>query len=169
MVSWEKVTKTFIVFTQKGEQEQLKRTCMLTCLSLRFSSCRYWQISPSIEGECSLKRSLKKINILHLNQQFHWRISDPTIRLPIEQFIRNSSRNIRSRIHERTISLSLLGIILRVLRLEVPPFSLQFTVTNCRNCKKLREFEEEKSQGKAVEMTVNSKEENSQNFCLDFV
>ena len=26
-----------------------------------------------------------------------------------------------------------------------------------------------KSQGKAVEVTVNSKEENSQDFCLDFV
>jgi hypothetical protein len=39
-----------------------------------------------------------------------------------------------------------------------PPFS--FTV-NSRNCKRLREFEEIKSQGKAVEVTVNSMEENS--------
>ncbi len=44
--------------------------------------------------------------------------------------------------------------------------------------KRLREFEEirgcvslkkYKSQGKAVEVTVNSKEENSEDFCLDFV
>jgi hypothetical protein len=34
-------------------------------------------------------------------------------------------------------------------------------VTHCRNCKRLREFEEIESQGKAVEVTVNSKEENS--------
>jgi hypothetical protein len=34
--------------------------------------------------------------------------------------------------------------------------------------KRLREFEEIKSQGKA-EVTVNSKEENSFDFCLDFV
>ena len=31
----------------------------------------------------------------------------------------------------------------------------------------MREFE--KSQGKAVEVNVNSKEENSKDFCLDFV
>jgi hypothetical protein len=30
---------------------------------------------------------------------------------------------------------------------------------NCRNCKRLREFEEIASQGKAVEVTVNNKEE----------
>ncbi len=35
-------------------------------------------------------------------------------------------------------------------------------------CKRfLREFEE--IQGKAVEVTVNSKEENSKDFCLDFL
>ena len=46
----------------------------------------------------------------------------------------------RSRIHEHTISLRFLGIILRVLRLEVSVQSpLQL---NCRNCKRLREFEE---------------------------
>jgi hypothetical protein len=33
----------------------------------------------------------------------------------------------------------------------------------------LREFEEIKSQCKAVEIIVNSKEENSEDFCLDFV
>ncbi len=32
---------------------------------------------------------------------------------------------------------------------------------NYRNCKKLREFEEIEIQGKAVEVTVNGKEENS--------
>jgi hypothetical protein len=47
-----------------------------------------------------------------------------------------------------------------------PPFS--FTV-NSRICKRLREFEEIKSEGKAVEVTVNSMEENSEEFCLDFV
>ncbi len=36
-----------------------------------------------------------------------------------------------------------------------------------RNCKRLREFEEYKSVGKAVEETVNSKDENSKDFCLD--
>jgi hypothetical protein len=35
-------------------------------------------------------------------------------------------------------------------------------------CKRLLEFEETGSQGKAVEVTVNSKEENSLNFCLGF-
>jgi hypothetical protein len=39
---------------------------------------------------------------------------------------------------------------------------------NCRNWQRLREFEEIESQGKAV-ATVNSMEENSQDFCLDFV
>ncbi len=38
-----------------------------------------------------------------------------------------------------------------------------FTVY-CRNCKRLREFE-----GKTLEVTVNSKEENSADFFLDFV
>jgi hypothetical protein len=33
----------------------------------------------------------------------------------------------------------------------------------------LREFEEKKTQGNTVEATVNSKEKNSQDFCLDFV
>ncbi len=36
-----------------------------------------------------------------------------------------------------------------------------------RNCKRLHEFEEIK--GKVVEVTVNSKVENTYYFCLDFV
>ncbi len=35
--------------------------------------------------------------------------------------------------------------------------------------KRLRVFEEIEPQGKAVEDTVNSKEENSSDFCLDFL
>ncbi len=78
---------------------------------------------------------------------------------------------IRSRIHERTITLRLLGIILRGLRLEVSVwisktigkgvwFYIRFSsVLLYRNCKRLRVFEEILS--KAVEMTVNNKEENS--------
>ncbi len=40
-----------------------------------------------------------------------------------------------------------------------------------RNCKRLREFEEREISSKAVEVTVtvNNKEENSHDFCLDFV
>jgi hypothetical protein len=38
---------------------------------------------------------------------------------------------------------------------------LQCTITNCRNGKRLRESEEIESQGKAVEVTVKSKEETS--------
>jgi hypothetical protein len=38
-----------------------------------------------------------------------------------------------------------------------------------RNRKRLREFEEIETLGKAVEVTVNNKEENSSVFCLDFV
>ncbi len=40
---------------------------------------------------------------------------------------------------------------------------LQCTVSELysRNCKRLREFEDKELQGKAVEVTVNSKEENS--------
>jgi hypothetical protein len=40
---------------------------------------------------------------------------------------------------------------------------------NCRNCKRLREFEEIEPQSKAGEVTVNSKEASSLGFCLDFV
>jgi hypothetical protein len=35
-----------------------------------------------------------------------------------------------------------------------------------RGCVSLKKY---KSQGKAVEVTVNSKEENSEEYCLDFV
>ncbi len=42
-------------------------------------------------------------------------------------------------------------------------FSFTETVRGCVSLKK------KKSQGKAVEVTVNSKEENCQDFCLDFV
>ncbi len=63
----------------------------------------------------------------------------------------------RSRVHERTISLGFLVIILRVLMLEVSLYGflvwgcgflvfllspLQCTITHYGNCKKLREFEE---------------------------
>jgi hypothetical protein len=83
----------------------------------------------------------------------------------------------RSRIHEHTVSLRFLGIILRVFRLEVsvwisstigrgvwffilgfPPFSFTEIVRGCVSLKKY------KSQSKAVRVTVNSKEENSENF-----
>ncbi len=79
---------------------------------------------------------------------------------------------IRSRIHERTITLRLLGIILRGLRLEVSVwiskfigkgvrFSIRFSsLLLYRNCKRLREFEEIEILSKAVEVTVNNKEEN---------
>ncbi len=43
-----------------------------------------------------------------------------------------------------------------------PPFSCTETVRGCVSLKKL------KSQGKAVAVIVNSKEENSYDFCLDF-
>jgi hypothetical protein len=52
----------------------------------------------------------------------------------------------RNRIHERRISWRFLGIILRVLRLEVSMwirFSIRFfSFLLFRNCKRLREFEE---------------------------
>ncbi len=38
-----------------------------------------------------------------------------------------------------------------------------------RNCKRLREFDKIEISSKAVEVTVNNKEENSEDFCLDFV
>ncbi len=37
-----------------------------------------------------------------------------------------------------------------------------------RNCKRLHEFEEIEISSKAVKVTVNNKEENSEDFCLDF-
>ncbi len=75
----------------------------------------------------------------------------------------------RSRIHQRTISLRFLGIILKILRLEVSVwkgvrFSIRFssfllysvpwsTIEIVRGCVSLKKY---KSQGKAVEVTVNS-------------
>ena len=85
------------------------------------------------------------------------------------------------RIHERTITLRFLGILLRVLRLE---FCMDFlnhregdvvlyirfsSFLLYRNCNRLREFEETEISSKAVEETVNNKEKNSEDFCQDFV
>ncbi len=72
----------------------------------------------------------------------------------------------RSRIHECTISLRFLGIILRVLRFEVSIYNV-----NINN-----RFQTTFPQGgrgrvinPLVEVTMNSKEENSQEFCLNYV
>ena len=43
---------------------------------------------------------------------------------------------------------------------------LQCKVETVRGCVSLKKW---KSQGKAVEVTVNNKEENSEDLCLDFV
>jgi hypothetical protein len=55
-----------------------------------------------------------------------------------------------------------------VLWFSIRVFSFLFYCVKekSRNCKRLKKY---KSQGKAVEVTVNSKEENSYNFCLDYV
>ncbi len=66
-----------------------------------------------------------------------------------------------SRIHERTISLRFLGIILIVLRLEVSVYNVYTT----------NQFQTTFVQGGGdplVEVTVNS-EENSEDFCPNFV
>jgi hypothetical protein len=77
--------------------------------------------------------------------------------------------------------LRFLGIIFRDLRLEVRIsettekgewFFIRFSsFLLYRNCKRLREFEEIEISSKAVEVlkTVNKKEENCQNICLNFV
>ncbi len=89
----------------------------------------------------------------------------------------------RNRIHERTISLRFPGIILGVLRLQVSvwisvtigkgvwfSFFLLYSVhSNCtletvRGRVSLKKY---KSQGKAVEMTVNSKETTIKTFVWD--
>jgi hypothetical protein len=69
--------------------------------------------------------------------------------------------------------LRFLGITLRVLRLEVSEwisktkgkgvwFSMSFpSFLTYRNCKRLCEFEEIEISSKAVDVTVNNKEENS--------
>jgi hypothetical protein len=92
----------------------------------------------------------------------------------------------------RLMFLGIMDIILRVLRLEVSVwisytigkgllfhisfsfflYSVQLcTVTHYRNFKRLREFEAQtrKSKCKAVEVTLNSKEKNSEDFCLDLI
>jgi hypothetical protein len=56
-----------------------------------------------------------------------------------------------SRIHERTIALRFLGIILRVLRLEVSVNNIYIT----------NKFQTTFARGALVEVTVNSKEKNS--------
>jgi hypothetical protein len=75
--------------------------------------------------------------------------------------------------HERTITLRFLGIILRVLRLGVSVWicetirkggmvSIRFSSFFLyRNCKRLREFEEIEISSKPVDVTVNNKEDNS--------
>jgi hypothetical protein len=76
----------------------------------------------------------------------------------------------RSRIHELTISLRFLGIILGVLRLEVSVYNVYIT----------NQFQTTFAQGgggvweggglnQLVEVTVNSKEENSSDFCPNYV
>jgi hypothetical protein len=55
----------------------------------------------------------------------------------------------RSRIHERTIMLRFLGIILGVLRLEVSVYNVYIT------------YQFQTTFAPLVEVTVNSKEENS--------
>jgi len=73
----------------------------------------------------------------------------------------------RSRIHERTISLRLLGVILRVLRLQVYLYNVyitnQFKTT----------FAQRRRGGEwvnpSVDVTVNSKEENSWDFFPNYV
>ncbi len=44
-----------------------------------------------------------------------------------------------------------------------------FLLSPYRNCNRLREFEEIEISSKAVEETVNKKEENSEDFCQNFV
>ncbi len=69
-----------------------------------------------------------------------------------------------NRIHERTVSLSFLGIILRVLRLDV--LSIMFTLqTSFRPLL----FEWGRWVKSVVGVTVNSKEENSEDFCPNYV
>jgi hypothetical protein len=45
---------------------------------------------------------------------------------------------------------------------------LQCTVTHYRNCKRLSEFDEIEISMQSCRVTLNSKEENSYDFCLDF-
>ncbi len=63
----------------------------------------------------------------------------------------------RSQIHERTISLRFLGIILRVLRLEVSVYNVYIR----NQCQTTFAQGAAGEQNLIVEVTVNSKEENS--------
>ncbi len=80
---------------------------------------------------------------------------------------RRSYAKYRSRIHGHTIFLRFLDIILRVLRLE-------FSLYNFYN---INQFQTTFAQGEwggggvraAVEMIVNSKEENSEDFCPNYI
>ncbi len=68
-----------------------------------------------------------------------------------------------SRIHERIILLRFLGIILRVLRLKASVYNVYIT-------SQFQTWGWGGGGGKAVvEETVNSMEENYQDFCLDYV
>ncbi len=70
-------------------------------------------------------------------------------------------RAYRSRIHERTILLRFLGIILRGLRLEVSVYNVYITNQLLKG---------EGGGGKSVlELTVNNKEENSWDCCPNYV
>jgi hypothetical protein len=64
---------------------------------------------------------------------------------------------LRSRIYERTVSLMFLGIILRVFRLEVSVYNVYIT----------NQFQT--TFAPLLEVTVNSKEENSYDFCSNYV
>jgi hypothetical protein len=66
----------------------------------------------------------------------------------------------RSRIHERTISLRFLGIILRVLRLEVSVSNVYIT-TSFKPLLLKGGGGEGREGNPLVEVTVNSKDENS--------
>ena len=75
-----------------------------------------------------------------------------------------TSWHLRSRIHECTVSLRFLGIILRVLRLEVSVHNVYIT----------NQFQTSFAQGRVgvkslVEVTVNSKDENSWDVCPNYI
>ncbi len=70
----------------------------------------------------------------------------------------------RSQIHERTTSLRILGIIFRVLRLEVSVYDVN--ITNQIQTTFVPGGGGIKS---VVEVIVNSKKENSQDFCPNYV
>ncbi len=71
----------------------------------------------------------------------------------------------RSRIHERTVTSKFLGIILRVLRLEVSAYRVYIT----------NQFQSTFAQGEEgskfcyIEVTVSRKEKKSEDFCPSYV